>query len=65
MLSLEQLGIVVAIAVPLLSFAGSWFAVRVHLHYLRRDLDRVGRSVRAAHWRLDESGAPPAPTLDR
>lgn len=45
------------------SRAGSAAAVRVHLDYLRRDVDSVTRSARAAHWRLDEVGAPPAPTV--
>ena len=44
-----------------LSFAGAWAAVRVHLFYLRQEISRVSRSARAAHWRLDTAGAPPAP----
>lgn len=64
-LTLEQWSILFGVAVPLLSFAGSWAAGRVHHYYLRRDVDSVTRSVRAAHWRLDEIQAPPAPTMDR
>ena len=43
------------------SYLASSIAVRVHLDYLRRDVDGVGRSVRSAHWRLDQIQAPPAP----
>jgi hypothetical protein len=44
-----------------LSFAGAWGGIRVHLLYMRRDLDGVMRSARGAHWRLDQVDAPPAP----
>jgi hypothetical protein len=63
--TIDQLALVVGIATPVLSFAGAWAAVKVHLFYLRRDVDRVAHSVRAAHWRLDEIQAPPAPTVHR
>lgn len=43
----------------------AWGGLIVELRYMRRDLDAVTKSTRAAHWRLDETGAPPAPTLDR
>lgn len=32
------------------SFAGSWFAIKVHLQYLRRDID-------FAHKRIDDLNA--------
>lgn len=51
----------VALLSPLLSFAGAWAAIKVHLMYLRAEVSRQGRSIRGAHWRLDELGAPPAP----
>lgn len=43
----------VALVSALASFAGSWGAVKVHLAFLRRDVD-------AAHRRLDQIGAPAA-----
>lgn len=64
-MNLEQLAALFAIGVPVLSFVGSWVGGRVHLHYMRRDLEETRRSVRAAHWRLDEINAPPAPTVSR
>lgn len=45
------------------SRAGASAAIQVHLEYLRRDVEETRRSARAAHWRLDETGAPPAPTV--
>jgi len=60
----ETLAAIFAIAVPVLSYAGTWAANRVHLSYLRRDVDECRRSVRRAHWRLDEIQAPPAPSVD-
>jgi hypothetical protein len=45
----------------LCSFAGSWAAIRVHLQYLRRDVDRATKSARRAHRRLDLIDAPAAP----
>jgi hypothetical protein len=53
--------IVLAAVSALCSFAGSWAAIRVHLQYLRRDVDRANRSARRAHRRLDLIDAPPAP----
>ncbi len=35
--ALAAIGIVVALA----SFGGTWIAIRVHLRYLRRDVDRA------------------------
>lgn len=63
---LKLLAFIVAVAVPILSYvaakAGAGAAVTIHLDYLRRDVDQVSKSTRAAHWRLDEVGAPPAPS---
>lgn len=60
-------GVVVPVLCGLAAFvfarAGAQAGVKVHLHYLRRDVDDARRSARAAHWRLDEVGAPPAPTV--
>ena len=53
--------ILVALAAGVFSFVGAWGGLKVHLMYLRRDLDRATRSARKAHWRLDQLGAPPAP----
>jgi hypothetical protein len=63
--TVETLSLLAAVGVPVLSFAGAWAAIKVHLFYIRRDLDQVIRSARAAHWRLDEIQAPPAPTVHR
>jgi len=41
--------------------AGTNAALDVHLHYLRRDVNKAARDIDAAHWRLDEIGAPAAP----
>ncbi len=62
-IALAGLGITLLSAAA--AFIGSSAAVKVHLNYMRRDLDDARRSVRAAHWRLDEVGAPPAPTVSR
>lgn len=43
--------------------AGAGAAIKVHLDYLRRDVDDARRSCRAAHWRLDEIAAPPSPGI--
>lgn len=61
------LGLVFTVVGALVSYvaarAGAGAAVKVHLDYLRRDVDDTRRSVRAAHWRLDEVGAPPSPSI--
>lgn len=55
----------VTIGSGLAAYVASGAAVKVHLSYLREKVDETKRSVRAAHWRLDEINAPPAPTVDR
>ena len=55
----------VTIGSGLAAYIASSAAVKVHLSYLREKIDETKRSVRAAHWRLDEIQAPPAPTVDR
>lgn len=43
----ETVQLLVAIGSPLFAAGGAYAAVRVHMHYLRRDVD-------AAHARLDD-----------
>jgi hypothetical protein len=59
-LSPELIGAVAAVLVPALSYVGSAAALKVHLHYLRRDVDAAALSARRAHNRLDHVAAPPA-----
>lgn len=61
----ELLGVAVAALSAFASFIGSYAATRVHIEYIKRDLAKVANSLEAAHWRLDEMGAPQAPRVSR
>lgn len=45
--------LIVAVLTGAFSFAGSWAAIKVHLFYLRRDIDH-------AHKRIDQLEGKPA-----
>lgn len=35
------------------AYGGSWAAIKVHLHYMRRDIRRAQMTAERAHARLD------------
>jgi hypothetical protein len=44
----------VAVVAAIFAAGGAWAAVHIELRYLRRDVDRLAKSVGRAHARVDE-----------